>query len=69
MKGERTMNRNLHLIEHKDGATEAEFMTFPAYGTPHYIRRLLTMKEAARAREIIAKSDPYEIDSFCYSIA
>lgn len=63
------MSRDLHIIEHKDGATEAEFMKFPQYGTPHYVRRLLTKREAARAKEIISRNDPYEIDNFCYSIA
>lgn len=63
------MERKLHLIEHNDGSVEAEFMKYPQYGTPHFVRRLLLKKEAEKARAIIEKGDIYEIDNFCYSIA
>ena len=63
------IERNLHLITYKNGVTEAEFMKLPQYGEPRKVRRLLTAREAAQARDIISRSDPYEIDNFCYSIA
>ena len=62
-------NRDLHLIERNDGSVEAEFIKFPQYGYPHYVRRLLMGKEVEKAKEVIASGDVYAIDNFCYSIA
>lgn len=63
------IERNLKLIQHEDGCIEAEFMTYPQYGIPHYVRRLLRLNEAEKAKAIIERGDIYEIDNFCYSIA
>lgn len=62
-------DRKLHLIEHEDGRVEAEFMRYPQYGNPHYVRRLLMKNEISIARKLIKEGDIYKIDNFCYSIS
>lgn len=63
------MKRDLKLIEHEDGSVEAEFMKYPLYGNPHYVRRLLMGKEIEKVKQIIESGNEFAIDNFCYSIA
>ncbi len=64
------MDRNLTLIE-KNGYVIAQFTKYCSILNPpeQTVKRLLTQREAAIAREIIKSKDPHAIDGFCYSIA